>query len=253
VSVDAMNKSVIIVGATSGMARCAAESFARRGYALALAGRDAAEIERIALDLATRCNVKVAPVAFDAEDFDAHEGFIAECALVMGGLPEGLVYFAGTMHEQREAERDFTLARRMIDVNFTAAVSVVERFALRCEERKAGFIGIVSSAAGDRGKQSNYIYGATKGALTVYAQGLRNRLFASGVRVTTIKPGFVDTKMTFGMKLPGALTASAEAAGEAICKAVLAGKDVVYVLWFWRYIMLIICAIPEFQFKRMKM
>ena len=80
-----------------------------------------------------------------------------------------------------------------------------------------------------------------------------DRLFASGVRVTTIKPGFVDTKMTFGMKLPGALTASAEAAGEAICKAVLAGKDVVYVLWFWRYIMLIICAIPEFQFKRMKM
>ena len=234
-SVDAVNKSVIIVGATSGMARCAAESFARRGYALALAGRDAAEIERIALDLATRCNVKVAPVAFDAEDFDAHEGFIAECALVMGGLPEGLVFFAGTRHEQRAAERDFTLARRMIDVNFTAAVSVVERFALRCEERKAGFIGIVSSAAGDRGKQSNYIYGATKGALTVYA------------------PGFVDTKMTYGMKLPGALTASAEAAGEAICKAVLAGKDVVYVLWFWRYIMLIICAIPEFQFKRMKM
>ncbi len=252
-AVDTPNKSLIIVGATSGMARCAAESFARRGYHLALGARDAQENERIARDLATRCGVTAVPVPFEAEDFESHAAFLDQCAALLGGQPEGLVYFAGFMADQRAAERDFNLARRMIDVNFTAAVSVIERFALICESRHAGFIGIVTSAAGDRGKQSNYIYGATKGALTVYAQGLRNRMYHAGVRVTTIKPGFVDTKMTFGMPLPKALTASAEAAGAAICDAVLAGRNEAYVLWFWRYIMLIIKSIPEWQFKKMKM
>lgn len=247
------HKSVIIVGATSGMARCAAECFARKGYHLALGARDALENERIARDLSVRCGVTVVPVPFEAEDFDSHDHFLDQCAELLGGYPEGLVYFAGYMAEQRAAEREFALARRMIDVNFTAAVSVTERFALRCESRRAGFIGIVSSAAGDRGKQSNYIYGATKGALTVYAQGLRNRLHPAGVTVTTIKPGFVDTKMTFGMPLPKALTASAEDAGAAICNAVLTGRDEAYVLWFWRFIMLIIKFIPEWQFKKMKM
>lgn len=250
---EAPHKSVIIIGATSGMARCAAEAFARQGYDLALGARDAQENERIARDLSVRCGVRAIPVPFEAEDFDSHDNFLEQCATLLGGYPAGLVYFAGYMADQRAAERDFTLARRMIDVNFTAAVSVTERFALRCEDRRAGFIGIVSSAAGDRGKQSNYIYGATKGALTVYAQGLRNRLHPAGVSVTTIKPGFVDTKMTFGMPLPKALTASAEDAGAAICRAVLAGRDEAYVLWFWRYIMLIIRSIPEWQFKKMKM
>ncbi|MFM1919187.1 MAG: hypothetical protein RLZZ303_821 [Candidatus Hydrogenedentota bacterium] len=247
------SKSVIIVGATSDMARWTAVSLGQRGYSLVLAARNAEENARIAADVAARCNVTASTVHFDAEDFVSHENFLHQCAEAAGGMPEGLVYFAGYMANQREAERDFTLARRMIDVNFTAAVSVVERFAMACEKRRCGFIGLVSSAAGDRGKQSNYLYGATKGAMTVYAQGLRNRLHPAGVSVTTIKPGFVDTKMTYGMPLPKALTASPQAAGEAIAAALLARKDTAYVLWFWRYIMLIIRAIPEWQFKKMKM
>lgn len=252
-AVETPRRSVIIVGSTSGMARHAAEAFARQGFDVALGARDSVENERLARDIEVRCGVKAVPVPFEAENFDSHETFLHQCEELVGSCPTGLVYFAGYMADQRAAERDFTLAHRMIDVNFTAAVSVTERFALRCEERRAGFIGIVSSAAGDRGKQSNYIYGATKGALSVYAQGLRNRLHPSGVTVTTIKPGFVDTKMTFGMPLPKALTASAEDAGAAICNAVLAGRDEAYVLWFWRFIMLIIRSIPEWQFKKMKM
>ncbi len=247
------SKSVIIVGSTSGMGRWSAIAFGKRGYRVVLAARDQEENIRVAEDVTARCNVAALTVPFDAEDYESHDTFLQQCAEANGGMPEGLVYFAGFMADQRAAEKDFVLARRMIDVNFTGAVSLIERFANLCEARKSGFIGIVSSAAGDRGKQSNYIYGATKGALTVYAQGLRNRMHASGVSVTTIKPGFVDTRMTFGMSLPKALTASAEAAGEAITKAVVERRNVTYVLWFWRYIMMIIRAIPEFQFKKMKM
>lgn len=244
---------VVVLGSTSGMAQPTARAFAARGHALVLGARDAEENQRLADDIATRYAVPVYTIGLDALDFSAHATLPQQCEALVGALPAGVVYFVGTMHEQRDAERDFALSRAMIDINFTSAVSMLEPFAAAFALRGNGFIGIVSSAAGDRGKQSNYIYGATKAALTVYAQGLRNRLHPTGVTVTTIKPGFVDTKMTYGMKLPAALTASPEQAGEAICKAVLAGANETYVLWFWRYIMTIICAIPEFQFKKMKM
>ena len=250
---DPGSKSVIIAGATSDMARHTALAFAEAGYAVALGARNEAEAGRIADDIRARFGGTAEAVPFEASDFDSHDAFLDACAEALGGLPGGLLYFAGAMHEQNDAARDFSLARQMIDVNYTGCVSVAERFAARCEERGSGFIGLVSSAAGDRGKQSNYLYGATKGAMTVYAQGLRNRLHPAGVTVTTVKPGFVDTKMTYGMNLPPALTATPEQAGAAIFRAVSNGKNVVYVRWFWRYIMLIIRAIPEWQFKKMKM
>jgi len=117
---------------------------------------------------------------------------------------------------------------------------------------KRGFIIGISSVAGDRGRQSNYVYGAAKGALSLYLQGLRNRLHPSGVRVITIKPGFVDTAMTYG--LPGMfLVASPQAVGESIASSPGKSADVVYLPWFWRYIMLIIKHIPEPIFKRLKL
>ena len=115
-----------------------------------------------------------------------------------------------------------------------------------------GFIIALSSVAGDRGRQSNYIYGSAKGGLSVFLQGLRNRLFHSGVRVITIKLGFVDTAMTFG--LPNLfLVASPQEVGKKIVKAVNRGRNVVYIPWFWRLIMGIICSIPECVFKRLKL
>jgi short-subunit dehydrogenase len=120
------------------------------------------------------------------------------------------------------------------------------------ENRKHGFIAGISSVAGERGRQSNYVYGAAKGAFTILLQGLRNRLFPHGVRVLTVKPGFVDTGMTFGMR--GLfLVASPEYVGERIARSVVRGRDVVYIPWFWRHIMLIIRLIPEFIFKRLKL
>lgn len=246
-------KSVVILGATSAMARASAIAFARAGYRVVLVAQDSEENERNAADLRIRGGVEVFAVTFQALDFDGHAGVVIACEEALGEVPGGVLLFFGYMAEQSLAQRDFDAARKTIDVNFTAAVSLLERFAAPMEARGAGFVGVVSSVAGDRGRQSNYIYGASKAALSTYAQGLRNRLFKAGVAVTTIKPGFVDTKMTFGLPLPGPLVVSPERAGDDICRAVLGGKNGAYVPFFWRYIMMIIKSVPEFQFKKMKL
>ncbi len=144
------------------------------------------------------------------------------------------------------------MGKRIIDSNFTGAASILSHCANHFESMKSGFIIGISSVAGDRGRQSNYVYGAAKGALSLYLQGLRNRLYPGGVRVITIKPGFVDTAMTYG--LPGLfLVASPQYMGNRIVAALGKSADVVYLPWFWRYIMLIIKLIPEPIFKRMKL
>ena len=242
---------VVLLGSTSSVGRHLAYEFAQAGYALLLGARIQEENEAIANDIKVRFDVPVIALPFDVLDMDQHSDFVNTCRDRCYGLPKGLVVCTGSMHEQEKAEKDFALARQMLDVNLTGVVSITEAFATPFAERGNGFIAVISSVAGDRGRKKNYLYGAAKGGLHVYLQGLRNRLQASGVQVTTIKPGFMDTKMTFGMDLPGLLTASPEDAAKAMYRAIIRGRDVVYVPFFWRYIMLIIRAIPEFQFKKM--
>ena len=159
---------------------------------------------------------------------------------------------SGFMDEQAAAQSDPEVARRTMDINLTASVLVLEPFAAHLESKGSGFIAGVSSVAGDRGRMSNYLYGASKAGFTAYLSGLRNRLYHAGVSVTTIKPGFIDTKMTWG--LPGLfLVAHPRSAALAMVEAIERKKSVVYVPWFWRYIMLIIRSIPEWQFRRMKL
>jgi len=138
----------------------------------------------------------------------------------------------------------------MIDVNYTSAVSILNIAANYFEERQRGFIGAISSVAGDRGRQSNYIYGSTKAGLSVYLEGLRNRLHASGVQVLTIKPGMVDTKMTYGVVYDSPLLASPTKVAQDISKGIEKKRNVLYTPWFWIVIMFIIKIIPEFIFKR---
>ena len=142
--------------------------------------------------------------------------------------------------------------KRILDTNLLGAASILGLLANHFEAKQRGFLCAISSVAGDRGRQSNYVYGAAKAGLTVFLQGLRNRLFRSGVRVITIKAGFVDTRMTFGR--PGMfLVASPERAGRAIVRAISQGRDVAYVPGFWRAVMLLIRAIPEQVFKRLRL
>jgi decaprenylphospho-beta-D-erythro-pentofuranosid-2-ulose 2-reductase len=246
-------KSVVILGGASTVARAIAHEFAREGYSLVLADYDREENERIAADVRVRFDAKCTALPFDATDYDSHAAFVDQCTGTFGALPEGVVLCFGFMAEQTDAQADVTIARRTIDTNFTGAVSILERFAEAFEQRQSGFIAALSSVAGDRGRQSNYIYGASKGGLSIYLQGLRNRLHPAGVGVTTIKPGFMDTKMTYGMDLPAPLTASPEQAARAIYKAIQKRRDEAYTLFMWRYIMMIIRNIPEWQFKKMKL
>ena len=246
------SRTVAILGSTSAIARAVAVAFARQGYSVILGARDVEENEMLAADIRVRCGVEARPVQFEAEDFDSHPGFLEKCFDLAKGSLEGVVLCFAFMDSQAKAQSDFAVARRMADVNYTAAISILELFAGHFEQRRSGFIAAVSSVAGDCGRQSNYIYGSTKGGLSVYLQGLRNRLYHSGVHVTTIKPGFVDTKMTFGR--PGLfLVASPEKAGQDIFNAIRKRKNVAYVPWFWRFVMLIFQHIPEFIFKRMRM
>ena len=242
--------TVLILGANSAIARGIAIALARRGYALCLAGRDRDELQRIAADLHVRHAVPVSWTRFDAEDYRSHPGFYKQ---VRTGAEDlcGVVLAFGYLGEPL-ATRVFPEAGRVIAVNFTGAVSILEQCAADFEQRRGGFIVGISSVAGDRGRQSNYVYGAAKAALSVFLQGLRNRLHRSGVRVLTVKPGFVDTAMTFGK--PGVfLVASPWEVGERIVRALEGKRDVVYLPWFWRYIMLIIRMIPEPIFKRLSL
>jgi decaprenylphospho-beta-D-erythro-pentofuranosid-2-ulose 2-reductase len=246
-----MPEAVLILGATSAIARHVAASFAARGHALFLAGRDVAEVERLAADLRLRHNVETAAGRFDAEDYEGHRAFVKDVVRRMGDL-EGVVVAFGYLGEQEAAEKDYEETFRVIDRNFTAAVSVLNHCAEFFETRRAGFIVAISSVAGDVGRRSNYLYGAAKGGLNVYLQGLRARLFRAGVRVLTVKPGFVDTPMTFGR--PGLfLVASPAEVGEKIVRATLRGSDVTYVPWFWRFVMLAIKLTPERVRKRLRL
>ena len=245
-----MSGNVLILGATSAIARGTAAAFAARGDNLYLASRDLDELKRIAADLHVRYGVMVHYGLFDAEATATHAAFFQNVIQEMHEL-SGVVLAFGLLGDQ-QAARDFNVAERIIASNFTGAVSILSICANHFEPLKRGFIIGISSVAGDRGRQSNYVYGAAKGALSLYLQGLRNRLFASGVRVITIKPGFVDTAMTFG--LPGLfLVALPQEIGKQIVQTLSKSADVVYLPCFWRYIMLIIKHIPEPIFKRMKM
>ncbi len=245
-------KGVVVLGATSAIARAAATEFALNGYTIVLGSRDQEENEILAKDIRVRCGVEVLALPFEAEDFASHQAVFERSREFLGDALEGVLVCFGLHGRQADVQADFGEARHMMDVNYIAAASVLELFARHFETAKRGFVAAVSSVSGDRGRQSNYVYGSSKAALTTYLQGLRNRLFRSGVHVLTVKPGFVDTKMTFGAS--GLfLVAAPEQTGRHIYRAVQKQRNVIYTPWFWRYIMLMLRCVPEFVFKRLKL
>jgi len=242
-----------VLGATSGIAQAISYELAQRGCHLILAARDQQQLSSIVSDLTIRYQVDVHALPFDALAFTTHQSLIDQCLKLFEEGLDGVVVAFGVLHDQSEAQADVELARQMIDVNLTASVLLLERLAAYFEERKQGVMAAISSVAGDRGRQSNYLYGCSKAGLSAYLQGLRNRLHHGGVRVLTIKPGFVDTAMTAGKVDPKSkMVASAERVGRDVVRA-LGRKSVLYTPWFWRPIMFVIRSIPEWLFKRLKM
>lgn len=242
-------KSVLILGALSDIAQATAHRFAQAGHHIIFAARRIERLDAIVRDFEIRYKDKPEAVAFDALDCDGHRHFYE----VLSTKPDVTICVFGALGDQKEEEKDFSKARCILDTNYSGAVSILHVVAADYEMRKAGVIIGVSSVAGERGRQSNYIYGGAKAGVTAFLSGLRNRLYPSGVHVMTVKPGFVRTAMTEGVKLPPLITATPEQVAADIYKAYEKKRDVVYTLWVWRYIMLIIRVIPEFVFKRLKM
>lgn len=246
------SRSVLLLGATSGIMQALGHELAAKGYDLQLVARDREEVDALASDLHIRYRVNVRTHILDVLSLDEHEAVLDACLEDAAGMLEGVILGIGYLGEQQRAERDPEEARRIMDTNLTAPALLLGRVANDLEEKGRGFICVLSSVAGDRGRQSNYIYGSAKAGLSTYLQGLRNRLHRSGVQVTTIKPGFVDTSMTYGME--GLfLVASPERVARGIVRSIERGKDEVYVPGFWRWIMLAIRCIPEPLFKRLRL
>ncbi|MEL6321031.1 MAG: SDR family oxidoreductase [Cyanobacteria bacterium J06626_14] len=244
-------QGVLIIGATSSIARALAHRLAQQGASLHLAARDQSEIERIVNDLAIRYQVPVSWSLFEADAYAFHQDLIDKAADCMGQL-DGIFVSMGELGDQERAQVDVKHACNIIQSNYTGVVSVLSHGANFLEQQGHGFIVGLSSVAGDRGRQSNYVYGSAKGALSLFLQGLRNRLAKSSIHVMTVKPGFVDTKMTFG-KSGMFLVASPDQVALGILQALRRRKNVVYVPWFWFGIMSIIRSIPEVLFKKLKL
>ncbi len=240
---------VLIIGAKSDIAKEVAKVYAKNGYDIYLAAREVSSLSGLAKDIEIRNDSKVVLHELDVVNFESHNSFYHS----LEEKPLGVVFVAGYMAEQKEAEQKWPETLNTINVNYTGAVSLLNIIANDMQKEQRGFIIGVSSVAGDRGRKANYIYGSSKAAFTTYLSGLRNRLSENGVKVLTVKPGFVNTKMTKGLDLPKKLTAEPEDVAKAIYNAQQKGKNIIYTKWIWRWLMLIIKSIPEWKFKRMSL
>lgn len=241
---------VLLIGATSAIGRALSRELAARGARLHLAARNDPEVERIAADLRIRYDIPVSCSHFDAADSSSHSAVVADAAAALAPL-DLVVITIGEIGNQARAEAEMDVARRMIESNYTGIVSVLTHVANRLEQQRHGTIVVLSSVAADRGRRANYVYGSAKGGLERFLQGLRARLAIANVRVLTVKPGLVDTRMTFGR--PGmVLVASPQRVALTIIRAIDRKRSVIYVPWFWFWIMLAVRAMPERLFRRLK-
>ncbi len=240
------------MGATSAIAEATAREFARRGEVmLLLVGRSGERLGAIAADLKCRGAAAADILVHDARDVTGFQGVVDTAAKMLGGLDAALIAH-GTLSDQHACEQSVELMLTEVEVNALSVVALCTVLANYFEGQRAGIIAVISSVAGERGRQSNYVYGAAKSLVTTFLSGMRQRLRRSGVAVVTIKPGFVDTPMTAEFK-KGLLWASPERVAKAIVGAMLRGTPVVYTPWFWRPIMAVIRGLPESIFVRLRL
>jgi len=239
---------VLVLGGNSEIGLAAAEKFAQNERAdIILASRNLEKAEDQARILAKRYKVTVRAEPFDALAFDTHRPFYEK----LDPKPDVVIQAFGVLNNQQETQKNFALARNTLDSNLLAAVSILEPVAADFEERGHGTIIGISSVAGDRGRQSSYIYAASKAGLTVYLDGLRHRLWPSGARVITVLPGFVPTKMVAG-RTPKFGFTPLETAGNDIFKAWKKGRHKIYTGAKMRWIMAAVRALPEFVILRIR-
>ncbi|MBU2937096.1 MULTISPECIES: SDR family NAD(P)-dependent oxidoreductase [Pacificibacter] len=242
------NQTWIILGATSSMARAFARDVSARGATVLVCGRDMDDLISTAQDCLARGAKTAEPCAFDARDTSSFAPIIDRATAEDGVI--NCAVFVGSMPTQNTIDAEPDLINGTVQDNFTGPATFLQMLAPELESRGNGTVVGVGSVAGDRGRIGNYVYGSAKAGFATYLSGLRNRLTRAGGHVVTVKPGFVDTAMTWDVE-GMFLVAAPEKVASDIMKAVTKKKNVIYTPFFWRYIMLIICHIPEFIFKKM--
>ena len=237
-------KSVLILGARSDIGLAIAHLYAAHGHSIQLALKNAAAYEPIRSDLEIRYGVDVTLHEFDALQTDTHEGLVNS----LPHLPDIAISVVGLLGYQTDDEMQIDKAVLVMRSNFEGPCSILSVLANKFEERRSGTLVGVSSVAGDRGRASNYFYGSSKAGFTAFLSGLRDRLAGKNIHVVTVIPGFVRTRMTKGLALPGPITAEPSDIANLIYWAVKKKKNIVYSRW-WRLIMTVIKLIPERLFK----
>ncbi len=244
-----MLSHVLILGATSGIAIAFARLLIARGASLFLVARDPEKLRAVEMDLRTRGTASVESRVLDLNDTASHPALLADAVNTLGVID--LAFLAhGILGDQAETESSFPAAAAVLETNLLSAASLITWLANYFEANGRGTLAVLSSVAGDRGRRSNYIYGASKAGLNTLLAGVRNRIDRSGVNVLTIKPGWVDTPMTAGIE-PNLLFVSPQRAARDILRAIVKRKDVAYVPRFWAVIMFIVRCLPESVFKRL--
>ena len=242
---------VLIVGATSAIASETAKCFAQERAELFLVGRNAEKLDAVADDLRVRGAKRVETLVLDLSNLDGHQEMFDTAVSTLGTL-DMLLIAHGTLGDQKLCERSVTETLKEFTNNCTSVISLLTISANYFEQQKHGCIAVISSVAGDRGRPSNYVYGTTKAAVSTFLQGLRSRLYKSGVSVVTVKPGLVASPMTASLK-KSPLFASPHCVGQGVYQAMKRGKDVVYLPGYWRLIMFVVRSIPESIFKRLSL
>ena len=231
--------NVVIIGATSAIAQEVAKLYANAGASLFLVARNEAKLLAVAGDLRVRG-------ASDVETFVAdlaERSHDAEIVAAAGPAPDVVLIAHGSLPDQRAIDTDPLAQVAEFQLNATSVLALTAQFANVLERNRRGTLAVIGSVAGDRGRRSNYVYGAAKAATHAFCDGLRNRLAAAGVSLVLIKPGWVDTPMTSGIK-KNPLFASAASVARSIHRAIDAGRGTVYVPGYWRWISLIVRMLP---------
>jgi short-subunit dehydrogenase len=244
-------KNIVIVGATSSIAEhCARRWIQKEAASLTLIGRDAGRIRRVVADLKTR-SPQSDIYAITTEFLDPDAILATVNATVARGAPDIVLIAHGALPEQADCQDDLQACRVALDINGVSPALYAEAFARHMAQARHGVLALIGSVAGDRGRKSNYVYGAAKGLLGRYAQGLRHRLAGSGVKVVLVKPGPTETPMTAHLKGQGMKLAAVEEVAGQIVRAIEKGKAVAYVPGKWRFIMMVIRHLPDFIFHKM--
>ena len=243
-------RRVVIFGATSAIAGAVGRLFAVEGARLFLVARNPERLEAVAADLRTRGADMVHTAVANLANPASHASLVEQAFTALDGIEAVLVAF-GTLGEQTRSQTDPAAMLQELTTNFTAPAALLHAVVPAMTH---GTVAVIGSVAGDRGRQSNYVYGAAKGGLRVFTQGLRHRLAGSGIDVVLVQPGFVDTPMTAAVPKNGPLWATPDQVARHIKRAMdRGGPAILYTPWFWRIIMLVIRLVPDPVFRRTKL